>query len=53
MKFWSRQIRVHDQNPNKGHAELLGNGSIAIIFDCHTGDEATLKARRDTSATTC
>jgi hypothetical protein len=36
-----------------GHAELLDDGSIEITFAYHNGDEAILKAKRDTSSTTC
>jgi hypothetical protein len=32
---------------------LLDDGSIEITFTCHNGDEAILKAARDTSSTAC
>ncbi|MDB5526327.1 MAG: Cytochrome c oxidase subunit CcoN, partial [Rhizobium sp.] len=36
-----------------GHAELLDDGSIEITFAFHNGDEAVLKAKRQTSSTAC
>jgi hypothetical protein len=36
-----------------GHAELLDDGAIEIMFAYHNGDEAVLKAKRDTSSTSC
>ncbi|WP_181167506.1 hypothetical protein [Mesorhizobium sp. B2-6-5] len=36
-----------------GSAELLDDGSIEITFAYHNGDEAILKAKRDTSSTAC
>lgn len=36
-----------------GHAELLGDGTIEITFAYYNGDEAILKAKRDTSSTAC
>jgi hypothetical protein len=33
-----------------GSAELLDDGSIEIEFAYHSGDEAVLKAKRDTSS---
>jgi hypothetical protein len=35
------------------HAELLDDGSIEITFAFHNGDEAILKAKRETSSTAC
>jgi hypothetical protein len=32
---------------------LLDDGSIEIEFAYHNGDEAVLKAKRDTSSTAC
>ncbi|MDN5850808.1 MAG: hypothetical protein L0H63_14420 [Nitrococcus sp.] len=37
----------------EGDAELLSDGSIAIAFAYHNGDEAVLKAIRQTSSTAC
>jgi hypothetical protein len=34
-------------------AELLDDGSIEIEFAYHNGDEAVLKAKRETSSTAC
>jgi hypothetical protein len=42
-----------DEVTGDGHAELLDDGAIEIIFAYHNGDEATLKAKRDTSSTAC
>jgi hypothetical protein len=42
-----------DEVTGDGHAELLDDGSIEITFAYHNGDEAILKARRDTSSTAC
>jgi len=42
-----------DQVTGEGSAELLDDGSIDITFEYHNGDEATLKAKRDTSSTAC
>ncbi len=42
-----------DEVTGDGHAELLDDGSIEITFAYHNGDEATLKAHRDTSSTAC
>jgi hypothetical protein len=42
-----------DEISGDGHAELLHDGSIEITFTYHNGDEAILKARRDTSSTAC
>jgi hypothetical protein len=39
-----------DEAAGDGHAELLGDGSIEITFAYHNGDEAILKARRETSS---
>jgi hypothetical protein len=36
-----------------GSAELLDDGSIEIEFAYHNGDEAVLKAKRETSSTAC
>ncbi|MBZ9798594.1 MULTISPECIES: hypothetical protein [Mesorhizobium] len=41
-----------DEVTGDGHAELLDDGSIDITF-YHNGDEAILKAKRDTSSTAC
>ncbi|WP_287068571.1 hypothetical protein [Mesorhizobium sp.] len=42
-----------DEVTGDGHAELLDDGSIEITFVYHNGDEAILKAKRDTSSTAC
>jgi hypothetical protein len=40
-----------DEVRGEGSAELLEDGSIEIDFAYHDGDEAVLKARRETSST--
>ncbi len=40
-----------DEVTGDGDAELLDDGSIEVTFAYHNGDEATLKAIRDTSST--
>ncbi|WP_245433312.1 hypothetical protein, partial [Mesorhizobium sp. WSM3866] len=40
-----------DEVTDDGHAELLDDGSIEITFTYHNGDEAILKAIRQTSST--
>ncbi|WP_245477752.1 hypothetical protein [Mesorhizobium sp. M5C.F.Cr.IN.023.01.1.1] len=40
-----------DEVTGDGHAELLDDGSIEITFAYHNGDEAILKAIRQTSST--
>lgn len=42
-----------DEVTGDGHAELLDDGAIEITFAYHNGDEAILKANRDTSSTAC
>ena len=42
-----------DEVTGEGSAELLDDGSIEITFAYHNGDEAILKAKRDTSSTAC
>jgi hypothetical protein len=42
-----------DQVEGDGSAELLDDGSIEIEFAYRNGDEAVLKAKRDTSSTAC
>jgi hypothetical protein len=42
-----------DEVSGDGSAELLDDGSIEIQFAYHNGDEAVLKAKRDTSSTAC
>jgi len=42
-----------DEVAGDGHAELLDDGSIEITFAFHNGDEAILKAKRETSSTAC
>ena len=42
-----------DEVRGEGSAELLDDGSIEIEFEYRNGDEAVLKAKRDTSSTAC
>ena len=42
-----------DEVSGDGSAELLDHGSIEIEFAYHNGDEAVLKAKRETSSTAC
>ena len=42
-----------DEVEGDGTAELLDDGTIEIEFAYHNGDEAVLKAKRDTSSTAC
>lgn len=42
-----------DEVTGDGHAKLLDDGSIEITFAHHNGDEAILKAIRQTSSTAC
>jgi hypothetical protein len=42
-----------DEVAGDGHAELLDDGSIEITFAFHNGDEAILKAKRETPSTAC
>lgn len=42
-----------DEVAGDGHAELLDDGTIEITFAFHNGDEAVLKAKRETSSTAC
>jgi hypothetical protein len=42
-----------DEVTGEGSAEFLDDGSIEITFAYHNGDEAILKANRDTSSTAC
>ena len=42
-----------DQVEGEGTAGLLEDGTIEIEFAYHNGDEAVLKAKRDTSSTAC
>jgi hypothetical protein len=42
-----------DEVRGSGSAEMLDDGSIEIEFDYHLGDEAILKAERETSSTAC
>ena len=47
-------LRVcEDSMAECGSAELLDDGSIEIEFAYHNGDEAVLKAKRETSSTAC
>ena len=47
------RLRRNGRSPGDGSAELLDDGSIEIEFAYHNGDEAVLKAKRDTSSTAC
>ena len=42
-----------DEVSGDGSAELLDDGTIEIEFAYRSGDEAVLKAKRDTSSTAC
>ncbi|KPH04568.1 hypothetical protein B5K08_23455 [Rhizobium leguminosarum bv. trifolii] len=42
-----------DEVSGDGHAELLDDGVIEITFAYDSGDEAILKAKRETSSTAC
>ena len=42
-----------DEANGSGSAELLDDGTLEIEFAYHLGDEAVLKAIRDTSSTAC
>jgi hypothetical protein len=42
-----------DEVSGDGSAEFFDDGSIEIEFACRNGDEAVLKAKRNTSSTAC
>jgi hypothetical protein len=42
-----------DEVSGEGSAELNDDGTIEIEFAYHSGDEAVLKAKSDTSSTAC
>ena len=42
-----------DEVSGAGSAELKDDGSLQIEFEYHNGDEASLKAIREPSSTTC
>jgi hypothetical protein len=42
-----------DEFTGSGSAELTDDGTVAIAFAYHLGDEAVLKAERITSSTAC
>ena len=42
-----------DEVSGDGSAELLDDGSIEIEFAYRSGDDAVLKAKRETSSTAC
>ena len=42
-----------DDVSGSGSAELLDDGTLEIEFAYHFGDEAVLKAKRETSSTAC
>jgi hypothetical protein len=49
---WERFDEM-DEVSGDGSAELLDDGSIEIEFVYHNGDEAVLKAKRETSSIAC
>jgi hypothetical protein len=49
---WEGFDEMHEVSGD-GSAELLDDGSIEIEFAYHNGDEAVLKAKRETSSTAC
>jgi hypothetical protein len=42
-----------DEVSGDGSAELLDDGTLEIEFTYNNGDEAVLRAKRDTSSTAC
>jgi hypothetical protein len=42
-----------DEVSGEGTAKLLEDGSIEVAFDYHNGDEAVLKAKRESFSTAC
>ena len=42
-----------DEVEGEGSAELLDDGTIEIEFSYDNGDDAILKAKRETSSTAC
>ena len=42
-----------DEVNGSGSAELLDDGTLEVEFAYHLGDEAILKAQRDSSSTAC
>jgi hypothetical protein len=44
---------IRTPGSGNGHAELLDDRAIEIVFAYHNGDEAVLKAEKETSSTTC
>ena len=42
-----------DEASGSGSAELLDDGTLEIEIAYHLGDEAVLRAKRDTSSTAC
>ena len=49
---WEGFVKM-DEVPGDGSAELLDDGSIEIEFAYHNGDEAVLKATRETFSAAC
>jgi hypothetical protein len=49
---WEGDDDMHEVR-GSGSAELLDDGSLEIEFDCHRGDDAILKAVRNTSSAAC
>lgn len=42
-----------DEVNGSGSAELLDDGTLEVEFAYHLGDDAVLKAQRETSSTAC
>jgi len=49
---WEGDDDMHEVR-GSGSAELLNDGTLEIEFDYHRGDDAILKAVRDTSSAAC
>lgn len=49
---WEGDDDMHEVR-GSGSAELLDDGSLEIEFEYHRGDDAILKAVRDTSSAAC
>jgi len=49
---WEGNDDLHEVR-GSGLAEILDDGSLEIEFDYHNGDQAILKAKRDTSSAAC
>jgi hypothetical protein len=53
LAFTGAACEEGDQVEGEGTAELLDDGTLEIEFEYRNGDEAVLKAKRDTSSTAC